>query len=127
MSAGASTVTAKVRSVPGLRPISWVSKTRGPESTVNHPSKVHDKTSTCEQAEENRNPSSHAEANRRRRIVRSRCEYSPMSDTVTEGTVLHADLDAFYASVEQRDDPSLRGRPIIVGGGVVLAASYEAK
>ena len=41
--------------------------------------------------------------------------------------VLHADADAFFASVEQRDDPRLRGRPIIVGGGVVLAASYEAK
>ena len=44
-----------------------------------------------------------------------------------EATVLHADLDAFYASVEQRDAPRLRGRPVIVGGGVVLAASYEAK
>src|SRR5215475_7453115 len=44
-----------------------------------------------------------------------------------EATILHADLDAFFASVEQRDNPRLRGRPVIVGGGVVLAASYEAK
>jgi DNA polymerase IV len=46
---------------------------------------------------------------------------------VSEPAILHADLDSFYASVEQRDDPRLRGRPVIVGAGVVLAASYEAK
>jgi DNA polymerase IV len=60
----------------------------------------------------------------------------PQHDVVTpcehlfvpnEPTILHADVDSFYASVEQRDDPELRDRPVIVGAGVVLAASYEAK
>src|SRR5215207_3838573 len=46
---------------------------------------------------------------------------------VFDASILHADLDSFFASVEQRDDPALRGLPVIVGGGVVLAASYEAK
>lgn len=53
------------------------------------------------------------------------CEDGKVSDI--GAAILHADLDSFYASVEQRDDPALRGRPVIVGGGVVLAASYEAK
>jgi DNA polymerase IV len=44
-----------------------------------------------------------------------------------EATILHADVDSFFAAVEQRDDPRLRGRPVLVGAGVVLAASYEAK
>src|SRR5690349_20172107 len=44
-----------------------------------------------------------------------------------QATILHADLDAFYASVEQMLNPALKGKPIAVGGGVVLACSYEAK
>ena len=60
---------------------------------------------------------------------RGRCEHVFVSMRSADGraTILHADLDSFYASVEQRDDPALRGRPVIVGSGVVLAASYEAK
>jgi len=47
--------------------------------------------------------------------------------TTGDVSILHADLDAFYASVEQLNRPELRGKPIAVGGGVVLAASYEAR
>lgn len=52
---------------------------------------------------------------------------APLWMEKARATILHADLDAFFASVEQRDRPELRGRPIAVGGGVVLAASYEAR
>jgi len=51
----------------------------------------------------------------------------PYRHSEQQATILHADVDSFFASVEQRDDPRLRGRPVIVGAGVVLAASYEAK
>jgi DNA polymerase IV len=60
----------------------------------------------------------------RRHVACLTCEHVFVPD---EATILHADLDSFYASVEQRDDPRLRARPVIVGTGVVLAASYEAK
>jgi DNA polymerase IV len=56
--------------------------------------------------------------------ILGRCEHMFVP---LEATILHADVDSFFASVEQRDDPTLRGRPVIVGAGVVLAASYEAK
>jgi DNA polymerase IV len=60
---------------------------------------------------------------RAEKVIARICEHM----FVSSPTILHADADSFFASVEQRDNPALRGRPVIVGGGVVLAASYEAK
>jgi DNA polymerase IV len=74
-------------------------------------------------------PRSGGARGRGRLCVRGADDDGVVSDepTILHAEILHADADSFYASVEQRDDPRLRGQPVIVGAGVVLAASYEAK
>src|SRR6185436_11516905 len=73
-----------------------------------------------EPARERQCPSREIEAG----VTPGTCEHTFVTK---EATILHADVDSFFAAVEQRDDPQLRGQPVIVGAWVVLAASYEAK
>ncbi len=83
----------------------------------------------CKQTADHRNALGHLDTNRPVPAVGGSWDDHTVTTEATddEGSVLHADLDSFFASVEQRDHPELRGRPVIVGGGVVMAASYEAR